>query len=111
MKTEMIDVMETVKSESDGRTVNNGVRHAYRVLSDKEKADMVEVKDLGAAFIAKLHEVGGTDPSGTSFASRDLSLANTSRWCPRSRGVRSGWAASSSRAVARSLRSPARLRS
>ncbi|MDF2232177.1 hypothetical protein P2H44_06385 [Albimonas sp. CAU 1670] len=66
-----------VPSESDQRTENSGVRHAYRVLTEAEKAQMVEVKDLGAAFIAKLHEIGGTDPAGDRFASRDLALANT----------------------------------
>ncbi|MBL3567778.1 hypothetical protein JMM59_22645 [Rhodovulum sulfidophilum] len=32
---------------------------------------------MGAVFIAKLHEIGGTDPEGDRFGSRDLSLANT----------------------------------
>ena len=66
-----------VDSTSDHRTVNNAVRHTYRVLSDAEKARMQSIKDLGAEFIAKLHEIGGTDPAGDRFASRDLSLANT----------------------------------
>lgn len=66
---------EKVESTSDNRTVNNAVRHTYRVLSDAEKQDMQEIKDIGAAFIAKLHEIGGTE--GERFASRDLSLANT----------------------------------
>ncbi|WP_043353643.1 hypothetical protein [Methylobacterium sp. B1] len=69
--------MANIDSASDDRTANNAVRHQYRVLSDAEKANMVRVKDMGAAFIALLHEVGGTDPSGDRFASRDLSLANT----------------------------------
>lgn len=69
--------MANVDSASDNRTANNAVRHQYRVLSDAEKANMVRVKDMGAAFIALLHEVGGTDPAGDRFASRDLSLANT----------------------------------
>ena len=68
---------DKIDSASDDRTANNAVRHQYRVLSDEEKAQMQEIKDLGAAFIAKLHEVGGTDPNGDRFASRDLSLANT----------------------------------
>lgn len=66
-----------VDSASDDRTANNAVRHQYRVLSDAEKALMVRVKDVGAAFIALLHEVGGTEPGSDRFASRDLSLANT----------------------------------
>ncbi len=67
----------SVDSASDDRTVNNAVRHQYRTLSDAEKQRMVEIKDMGAAFIAKLHEIGGTAPDGDRFASRDLSLANT----------------------------------
>ena len=50
-----------IDSASNDRTVNNAVRHQYRVLSDAEKLQMQEIKDLGAAFIAKLHEIGGTD--------------------------------------------------
>jgi hypothetical protein len=60
--------MQTVDSASDDRTANNAVRHTYRVLSDEEKAQMVALKDIGAAFIAKCHEVG---------KSRELSLAVT----------------------------------
>lgn len=67
--------MEHVDSAGDSRTANNAVRHAYRVLSDAEKAQMVKIKDMGAAFIAELHAMGGT--AGDRFASRDLSLANT----------------------------------
>ena len=58
----------TVKSESDDRTANNAVRHTYRILTDDEKAQMVALKDLGAAFIAKCQEIGG---------SRELALAIT----------------------------------
>lgn len=61
-KTAMVD------AASDDRTANNAVRHAYRVLSDAEKADMVALKDMGAAFIAKCREMGN---------SRELSLAIT----------------------------------
>ena len=59
---------ETVNSASDDRTVNNTVRHQYRVLTDEEKQQMLELKDLGAAFIAKCNEVG---------KSREMSLAVT----------------------------------
>lgn len=41
-----------VDSASDDRTANNAVRHRYRVLSDAEKAQMVEIKDKGAEFLA-----------------------------------------------------------
>jgi hypothetical protein len=57
-----------VHSASDDRTANNAVRHTYRVLSDAEKQQMIELKDIGAALIAKCNEFG---------KSRELSLAVT----------------------------------
>jgi len=68
---------ETFDSTSDQRTVNNVVGHEYRVLSDAEKAQMKNIKDMGKAFIEALHEIGGTEIGGDRFASRDLALANT----------------------------------
>jgi hypothetical protein len=59
---------DRVESASDDRTANNAVRHTYRVLTDEEKAQMVALKDMGAAFIAKCNEIG---------KSRELSLAIT----------------------------------
>lgn len=64
-----------LSSASDARTVNNIVRHEYRVLSDAEKKLMGEVKDLGLAFINKLHEIGGTDPAGERMGSANLTLS------------------------------------
>jgi molecular chaperone GrpE (heat shock protein) len=43
--------MSTVDSTSDGRTVNNTLRHKYRVLSDAEKAQMQAIKDKGQEFL------------------------------------------------------------
>ncbi len=60
--------MTQVDSASDDRTANNAVRHTYRILSDAEKAQMVELKDLGAAFINACNAIG---------KSRELSLAIT----------------------------------
>lgn len=57
-----------IKSESDDRTANNAVRHTYRSLTDDEKQQMVDLKDLGAAFIAKCQFIG---------ASREMALAIT----------------------------------
>ena len=57
-----------IDSAADDRTANNAVRHTYRVLSDDEKAQMVALKDIGAAFITKCQEIG---------ASRELALAIT----------------------------------
>ena len=60
--------MNAINSASDDRTANNAVRHAYRVLTDAEKQQMLDLKDLGAAFIAKCQEVG---------SSREMSIAIT----------------------------------
>jgi hypothetical protein len=60
-----------VASESDDRTVNNAadaVRHAYRILTDEEKALMREIKDLGGALHDKIVAIGN---------SRELSIAKT----------------------------------
>ena len=60
--------MTTVNSESDARTANNTVRHQYRVLGEAEKAQMLKIKDDGAALIAFLDSLG---------QSRELSIAKT----------------------------------
>ncbi len=60
--------MNTVDSASDDRTANNAVRHAYRVLNEQEKADMVRLKDLGAAFLQACSDIGH---------SREMSIAAT----------------------------------
>lgn len=57
-----------VDSTSDERTVNNVMRHAYRVLSDTEKAQMQAIKDKGLELHDLIESVG---------ASRELSLAKT----------------------------------
>lgn len=57
-----------VGSTSDERTVNNVMRHEYRVLSDAEKATMQAIKDKGL----ELHEL--LEAAG---ASRELALAKT----------------------------------
>lgn len=66
-----------VDSTSDDRTVNNVMRHAYRVLSDTEKEQMRLLKDKGLEFYNLLHSIGETDPAGDRLASRELSLAAT----------------------------------
>lgn len=57
-----------VDSTSDARTVNNVMRHQYRVLSDVEKQQMQSIKDKGL----ELHEL--IKSIGTS---RELSIAAT----------------------------------
>lgn len=59
---------EQVDSASDDRTVNNAMRHQYRVLSDEEKAQMVAIKDAGAALLSEIEKTG---------LSRELSIART----------------------------------
>jgi hypothetical protein len=60
--------MASVDSASDDRTVNNTMRHAYRVLTDAEKANMQSIKDEGLKFHDLITGMGN---------SRELSLAKT----------------------------------
>ena len=73
----MTEETKTVDSTSDARTVNNVMRHAYRVLSETEKEQMRLLKDKGLEFYNLLHSIGETDPAGDRLASRELSLAAT----------------------------------
>lgn len=59
---------DKVDSASDERTVNNVMRHEYRVLSEAEKAHMKAIKDLGLQFIELVESTG---------KSRENSLAIT----------------------------------
>ncbi len=68
--------MTTVDSANDERTVNNVMRHQYKVLSDKEKEQMLLIKDKGLEFLELLQIVGGTIGTDRQ-ASRELSLAQT----------------------------------
>lgn len=76
--------MATVDGASDARTVNNTVRHAYRVLSEGEKAQMQAIKDKGQEFLNLIEslrtpsrpagEVGGVEYSIGTF-DRELNIA------------------------------------
>lgn len=76
---------ETVSSASDDRTINNLMRHQYKVLSDEEKAQMLELKDRGLDFVELLAKISRSAYKGTAdadinplrLASRELSLAQT----------------------------------
>ncbi len=48
---------EHVDSTSDDRTVNNVMRHEYRVLDDNEKVDMQAIKDAGLDFYKHIETV------------------------------------------------------
>lgn len=77
--------MTTVDSTSDARTVNNTLRHKYRVLSDAEKARMQAVKDKGQEFLDLIDSLRtppvpmGTNEDGIEMAmgtfDRELNIA------------------------------------
>lgn len=60
--------MTMVPSESDMRTVNNTMRHQYRVLSDDEKASMLSIKDMGLSLHDMISRLG---------PGREVSIAKT----------------------------------
>ena len=61
-------MIDFVDSKSDQRTVNNVMRHAYRVLSDTEKQAMQAIKDKGLELYSLIESMG---------QSRELSIAQT----------------------------------
>lgn len=65
-----------IDSTSDARTANNAARHQYRVLNDAEKAKMQEIKDIGAALIAKINELHA-NARDRRINVYDLTLART----------------------------------
>ena len=58
-----------VDSAGDERTVNNDVRHQYRVLSDAEKTGITHLKDMGLGLIRAIE--------ANVPQSREASLAKT----------------------------------
>ena len=72
-----------IAATSDERTVNNTMRHQYRILSGTEKEQMQRLKDKGLDFLLYLHVVGGTVaadgtvPFDARQSSRELSIAQT----------------------------------
>jgi hypothetical protein len=63
----------SLNSASDDRTSNNTVRHAYRVLSEQEKAQMLSIKNAGREFLELIDVVA----IGGRGHSRELSIAKT----------------------------------
>jgi hypothetical protein len=57
-----------IDSTDDKRTLNNTVRHQYRMLSDEEKADMIRIKNLGLVLIQTIDQLGSR---------REYSIAKT----------------------------------
>jgi len=67
-KTMTTQPTQFVASTSDERTVNNVMRHVYRVLTDDEKKAMQDLKDKGLELHELINGLG---------ASRELSVAKT----------------------------------
>lgn len=65
----MTDSPQVVASTSDERTVNNVMRHQYRVLSEAEKQTMQRIKDIGLQLLT---DIDTYIPKG-----REASLAKT----------------------------------
>lgn len=61
-------VAGTFPGNSERRVENNIMRHNYRVLTEPEKAQMGQVKDLGLMFHNLCDRIG---------SSRELNLAKT----------------------------------
>ncbi len=57
-----------IESTSDQRTVNNVMRHEYRVLDENEKAQIQQIKDRSLELWTFFESIGN---------SRELSLAKT----------------------------------
>jgi hypothetical protein len=55
-------------SAKDERTANNTMRHQYRVLSDKEKDQMILIKGHGALLLGVIEGLG---------SKREYSIAKT----------------------------------
>lgn len=68
--------MNTVNSTSDDRTVNNVVRHVYRVLTDEEKNHMLTIKDNGEWLIKYIDKVG----MGREFSIAKTKLEEAVMW-------------------------------
>ena len=64
-----LDTDTMIDSTSDDRTVNNVMRHQYKVLTDVEKEQMKHLKDLGLEFHNYIDAI--------DHPSRELSLAKT----------------------------------
>lgn len=65
--------MSNIDSTSDERVGNNTMRHQYKVLSDTEKDQMLQVKDVGLHFHILMDQIALKGDGST----RELSLAKT----------------------------------
>jgi hypothetical protein len=66
----------SVRSESDERTVNNTMRHQYRVLSDEEKEAMLWLKDQGLTMLEYIDaHISRKAPREAAFAKTKMEEA------------------------------------
>ncbi|MCV6583979.1 MAG: hypothetical protein OIF47_00440 [Marinibacterium sp.] len=63
-----------VNSGSDERVKNNTVRHTYRTLSDLEKTQVNDLKDLGEAFVEKCREIGKSREMSTAITNAEQAV-------------------------------------
>lgn len=63
-----------IPSTDDARTVNNVMRHEYKVLTDGEKIAMQAIKDKGLELFLLLDAIGRDNGASPS---RELALAKT----------------------------------
>jgi len=64
-------------AEQEARLAQRRPLFSRRELTPDEAAHIDHVRRMGTDFLARLHAIGGTDPSGTVFASTRLTLAAT----------------------------------
>ncbi|UOF81279.1 hypothetical protein [Caudoviricetes sp.] len=70
---------EHFASTDDNRTVNNTVRHQYRVLSDEEKQKLNDVKDKALEFIELVRGLG----QGREYSIAITKAEEASMWAVR----------------------------
>lgn len=74
----------TIASTSDERTVNNVMRHQYRVLSEVEKRQMQALKDKGLKLHELIASIGKSrSPRPASTWTLVAGTTRSSRWRAR----------------------------
>lgn len=51
-------MVDFVNSTNDSRTINNVMRHEYRILTDDEEANMQAIKDKGLELHDLIESIG-----------------------------------------------------
>ncbi|SDY55219.1 DUF7681 family protein [Citreimonas salinaria] len=80
------DVSRRIDAALEGMAIERGMtladlKAAARIVAmaptELGQAQAQALAEIQAMFLAVLHEMGGTDPDGDRFATRDLALAAT----------------------------------